>query len=64
MKNKAKCAAIAHERAAKGFGLMNGNLGRSLMCAVIILGLIFGLSGGVSATCVGTTQNFECADTA
>lgn len=30
-------------------GLLNENLGRLLMCVVVVLGLIFGLSGGVNA---------------
>jgi len=66
MKNKNSCSAGVHERADKGFGLLNqenfankilshnklycdGNLERSLMCTVMILGLIFWLSGSVSA---------------
>lgn len=49
MKNKNSCSADVHERVDKGFGPLNENLGRSLMCVVMILGFIFGLSGGVSA---------------
>ncbi|ODS35073.1 hypothetical protein BEH94_03890 [Candidatus Altiarchaeales archaeon WOR_SM1_SCG] len=55
MKNKNSCSADVHERADKGFGPLNENLGRSFMYGFIILGLIFGLSGVVSA-------EFYCPD--
>ena len=45
MKNKTKCAASAHERAAKGSGLLYENLGRNLIKGLLIFWLIFGLSG-------------------
>jgi hypothetical protein len=45
MKNKTKCAASAHERAAKGSGLLYENLGRNVIRGLLIFWLIFGLSG-------------------
>ena len=49
MKKKTKCAASAHERAAKGSGLLYENLGRNLIRGLLIFGLIFGMIASVSA---------------
>ncbi|ODS36832.1 hypothetical protein BEH94_00960 [Candidatus Altiarchaeales archaeon WOR_SM1_SCG] len=48
MKNKKSCSAGVHERAGKCSGPLNEISGRVLMWAVVLV-LIFGLSGGVSA---------------
>ena len=47
MKNKKSCSAGVHERAGEEFGPLYKNLGRMLMCSLLILGLIFGLSGSM-----------------
>ncbi|ODS40582.1 hypothetical protein BEH94_07900 [Candidatus Altiarchaeales archaeon WOR_SM1_SCG] len=49
MKNKTKCAARAHERAATVFGLLSENLGRNLVCGLALLVVVFGLSESASA---------------
>ncbi|ODS40587.1 MAG: hypothetical protein A7315_08165 [Candidatus Altiarchaeales archaeon WOR_SM1_79] len=62
MENKNSFSAEVHERADKGFGLFSKNLGGSLMCGLVILVLIFGLGGGVSAETDIIYDNFGPAD--
>jgi len=58
MENKNSCSARVHERADKGFGPLNGNLGRSLLCGLALLVLVLGLSGGVSAATITVPDDY------